>query len=64
MEIDAIPAVSMAMSNSEAAASIDIAVTKKAMEMEALMAAQILQSLQAAVPASLTSFGHKLDVLV
>jgi hypothetical protein len=62
MEIDEIAAVSMGMSMANASASLDIAVTKKAMEMEQLMAAQLLQSLEAALPTPPVSFGHKLDV--
>ena len=63
MEIEDIAAISMGMKMAEAATSVDIAVTKKAMEMEQLIAAQLLQSLEAALPTSLASFGHKLDVL-
>ena len=62
MEIEDIAAVSMGMRMSETAAAVDIAVTKKAMEMEQLLAAQMLQSLEAALPAAPLSFGHKLDV--
>ena len=62
MEIEDIAAVSMGMHMADATASMDIAVTKKAMEMEQLMAARMLQSLEAAVPTRPLSFGHKLDV--
>ena len=63
MEIEDIAAVSMGMSMANAATSLDIVTTKKAMEMEQLIAAQLLQSLEAAVPTPPVSFGHKLDVL-
>ena len=64
MEIEEIAAISMGMSMSNAATAIDVAVTKKAMEMEQLMAAQLLQSLEAAIPTAPVSFGHKLDIRV
>ena len=63
MEIEDIAAVSIGMRMADAAASMDIAVTKKAMEMEQLLAAQLLKSLEAAVPTAPVSFGHKLNVL-
>lgn len=63
MEIEDIAAVSMGMSMAEAANALDVAVTKKAMEMEQMMAAQLLQSLEAAMPTRPVSFGHRLDVL-
>ena len=63
MEIEDIAAVSMGMSMANASTSLDIATAKKAMEMEQAIAAQLLQSLEAAVPTSPVSFGHKLDVL-
>ena len=63
MEIEDIAAISTGMKMAEAAASVDIAVTKKAMEMETMLAAQMLQSLEAAIPTTPVSFGHKLNVL-
>lgn len=63
MEIEDIAAVSMGMHMAETAASVDIAVTKKAMEMEQMLAAQMLRSLEAALPTPPVSFGHRLDVL-
>jgi hypothetical protein len=63
LEIEDIAAVSMGMSMANAATSLDIATVKKAMEMEQLITAQLLQSLEAAVPTPPVSFGHKLDVL-
>ncbi|MCL1805544.1 MAG: YjfB family protein [Clostridiales bacterium] len=60
MEIEEIAAVSMGMKMAETEAAVNIAVTKQAMQMEQAIAAQLIQSLEAAVP---VSFGHKLDVL-
>ena len=62
MDIDAIAEISMAKSAADAAESVEIAMLKKAMEVEQIAAAQMLQNLEAAVPAP-ASFGHKLDVL-
>ena len=64
MEIGDIAAISIGMSMANTATSVDIAVAKKAMEMEQVLAAQLLQSLEAAVPTAPVSFGHRLDVLV
>ena len=63
MQIEEIAAVSMGMRMAETATAVDIAVTKKAMEMEQMIAEQMLESLEAAIPTHLASFGQKLDVL-
>ena len=64
MDIDAIAAVSMQMSAAETANSVELAMMKKAMEVEQMMALQVLESLNAVVPAMPASFGQRLDVLV
>ncbi len=63
MEIEAIAAVSMEMSMAKTAAAVDIAVTKKVMDLQQTMAAGLIESLESAIPAPPSSFGHKLDVL-
>ena len=63
MEIEDIAALSMNRSMAAASTSVDIAVTKKVMELEQVLAAQMLASLEATMPTRLASFGHKLDVL-
>jgi|GEM_PF-3526384 len=63
MEIEEIAAVSMGMKMAETEAAVNIAVVKQAMQMEQLIAAQLIQSLEAAVPTAPASFGHKLNVL-
>jgi len=62
VDIDAIAGISMARSMSETADAVELVMLKRAMEMEQMIAAQLLQSLQAVAPPA--SFGHKLDVLV
>ena len=64
MEIDAIAAVSMQMSAAETANAVEIAMLRKALDAEQALAAQILQSLEAAIPAMPASYGHKLDISV
>ena len=61
MDIDAIAAVSMQMHAAETENSVEIAMLKKAMEMEQLIAAQLLQQFAAMQPAP-ASFGHKMDL--
>lgn len=63
MDIEAIAAVSMQMSAAKTETAVETAMLKKAMEMEQTIAAQMLQSLQAAAPPPVF-FGHKLDVMV
>ena len=63
MDVDAIARASMSLSSARMEEAVEVAMLKKAMEMEQMIAAQLIQSLQA-VPPPPVSFGHKLDVLV
>lgn len=63
MEIEAIAAASIGMSMAKTAAAVDIAMTKKVMDFQETMAANLIESLESAVPTLPPSFGHKLDVL-
>ena len=63
MDIGNVAAVSMQMSAVSAENSVEIAMLKKAMEMDTLLATQLLQQFEAAVPPP-ASFGHKLDIMV
>jgi len=63
MEIGEIAAMSMEMKMADAAAALEIATLKKAMDMEQAVMLQLLQSLEQALPTPPPSFGHRLDVL-
>ena len=62
MEIESIAAISMDKSASDAAELMEAAALKKAMALEQAMAAQLLQSLEAAVPTTSVAYGQRLDV--
>ena len=63
MPTEAIAAISMEKSMAETAVTMEEAMLKKAMDLEVALAAQLLDSLQNAVPPPPPSFGHKLNVL-
>jgi len=63
MNSDAIAAVSMERAMAETAVTLEAAMLKRAMDLEQALALQLLQSLEAAIPAPPPSFGHRLDVL-
>ena len=68
MSVEAIAAASMSMSAAQAADAVDVAMLKKAMEMEQVLALQVLEGLEKAMPTApasrWASLGHMLDVSV
>jgi hypothetical protein len=64
MDIGTIAAASLDMSSAKTATAVDIALTKKVMNLQETLAADLLQSLEQAVPTAPPSFGHRLNVLV
>jgi len=63
MDISAIASMSMEMKMEEATAAVEMAMLKKAMDLDQAMAAELLRGLENALPTPLPSFGHRLDVL-
>ena len=64
MDIGDIAGMSMALSAMKVETAVEVSMLRKAMDMEQQVAAQLIDSLEAVMPTTISSFGHKLDVLV
>ncbi|MDR1194572.1 MAG: YjfB family protein [Peptococcaceae bacterium] len=60
MDISAIGAASIDLSMGKAQTNVEVEMLKKTMNLEKVMAASLIESMQTAAP---RSFGHRLDVL-
>lgn len=62
MDLAAIGAMSIQMHLAQTQQSVDVSMTKKAMDLQETQASAMIDALEASVPVA-PSFGHQLDVL-